>query len=192
MNNKFNGIFPSFTPLHFELSSGHRIIDNFSDYFVFNLHSKQKDDRAHAHQLDNMVIKASSSPSTAIVVTDASIKNNITISISHTYTHDNPITKTVHHVVHVTSTEAEIFTMRCSINQASNHNNISKIIIVTDSIHVARKIFNLSLYLFQVHSVAILTELRWFFLWHQNNSIEFWECPKSSQLVSPQSSQQEN
>jgi len=164
MNNRFNGIFPSFTPLHFELSPGHRIIDNFSDYFVFNLHSKQKDDRAYAHQLDNMVIEASSSPSTAIVVTDASIKNDVAISISHIHIYDNPIAKNVHHVVYVTSTEAELFTMRCGINQASNHNSISKIIIVTDSIHVARKIFDLSLYLFQVHSVAILAELRWFFL----------------------------
>ena len=74
------------------------------------------------------------------------------------------LAKTVHHVVHITSTEAELFTMRCGINQASNHNNISKIIIVTDSIHVARKIFDLSSYLFQVRSVAILAELRWFFL----------------------------
>jgi len=90
MNNRFNRIFPSFTPLHFELSPGHRIIDNFSDYFVFNLHCKQKDDRACAHQLDNIVIEALSFPSTAIVVTDASIKNNIAILISHIHTHDNP------------------------------------------------------------------------------------------------------
>ena len=159
MNNRFNGIFPSFTPLYSELFSSYRIIDNFSDSFVFNLHSKQKDNRARAHQLDNMVIETSSSSSTAIVVTDASIKNDVATSISHTHTHNNPIVKTVHHMVHITSTKAELFTMRCSINQASNHNNISKIIIVTDSIYVARKIFDPSSYFFQVHSVTILTEL---------------------------------
>jgi len=124
-----------------------------------------------------MVIEASSSPSIAIVVTDASIKNDVATSISHMYTHDNPIAKTIHYMVHITSTEAELFAMRCGINQASNHNVISKIIIVTDSIHMARKIFDLSLHPFQVHSVAILTELQWFFLQHQNNSIKFWECP---------------
>jgi len=164
MNNRFNGIFPSFTPFYSELSPGHRIIDNFSDHFVFNLHSKQKDNRAHAHQLDNMVIKVSSSSSTAIVVTNASIKNDIVTLILHMHIHDNPIAKIVYHMVHVTSTEAELFTMRCSINQASNHNNISKIIIVTDSIHAARKIFDPFLHPFQVHSVAILTELQQFFL----------------------------
>ena len=36
-NNKIYGIFPSFSPLHLELSLGSRIIDNFSDWFFFNL-----------------------------------------------------------------------------------------------------------------------------------------------------------
>ena len=112
INNRFNGIFPSFTPLHSELFPSHRIIDNFLDHFVFNLHSKQKDDRACTHQLDNMVIKASSSPSTAIVVIDTSIKNDVATLILHIHTYNNPITKTVHHIVHVTSTEAECYELR--------------------------------------------------------------------------------
>ena len=89
------------------------------------------------------------------------------------HTYNNPITKTIHHVVHVTSTEAELFVIRCSINQASNCDSISKIIIITDSIYVAKKIFDSSLYPFQVHSVTTLSELWKIFLWHQNSSIEF-------------------
>jgi len=164
MVNRCNGIFPSFTPLHSEFFPSHRIIDNFSDQFLFNLHNKQKDNRTRTQQLDNMVIKSSNSSSTAIVVTDASIKNNIATSILHMHTHNNPITKTIHHAVHVTNTEVELFAIRCSINQASNCDGISKIIIVTDSIHVAKKIFNPSLYPFQVHSVAILSKLQKNFL----------------------------
>jgi len=124
-----------------------------------------------------MVIELSSSPSTAIVVTDASIKNDIATSISYMHTHNRPIAKTVHHTVHVISTEAKLFAIRCSINQASNHNNISKIIIATDSIYEAKRIFDPSSHSFQAHLVAILAELCSFFLQHQNNSIEFWECP---------------
>ena len=116
INNRFNGIFPSFTPLHSEISPSYRIIDNFSDYFLFNLHSKQKDNRACAHQLDNMVIEVSSSSSTTIVVTDTNIKNNVATSILHMHIHNNPITKTVHHIVHITSTKAELFAMRYGIN----------------------------------------------------------------------------
>ena len=47
MDNRFNGIFPSFTSLHSELSPGHRVIDNFSDQLVFNLHGKQNGDKTH-------------------------------------------------------------------------------------------------------------------------------------------------
>ena len=124
-----------------------------------------------------MVIESSSSPSTAIVVTDASIKNNTATSISHIHTYNHPITKTIHHAIHITSSEAEIFAIRCGINQASNQDGISKIIVITDSIHMAKKIFNPSLHPLQIHSVAILTELCQFFLQHLNNSIKFWECP---------------
>ena len=157
--NRCNRIFPSFTPLHSKFSPGHRIIDNFSDRFLFNLHNKQKDDKICTQQLNNIVIELSTSPSTVIVVTDTSIKNDITTSILHMHTYNNPITKTIHHVVHVTSTEAELFVIRCSINQASNCDSISKIIIVTDSIYVAKKIFDSSLHPFQVHSVTTLSEL---------------------------------
>jgi len=58
-----------------------------------------------------------------------------------------------------------------------NLNNIAKIIVVTDSIHAARKIFDSSVHLYQIQSAAILYELRNFFNHHEDNIIEFWECP---------------
>jgi len=78
-------------------------------------------------------------PSYTLIITDASIKNNIATSISHTHIHNKPVTKTLHHVVNVISTEAELFAIRCSINQATKTNDISKIIVITDSIHTAKK-----------------------------------------------------
>jgi len=124
-----------------------------------------------------MVIESSSSPSTAITVTNASIKNNVATSILHTHIPNRPLSRTIHHSAFVTSTEAELFVIRCGINQASLVDNISKIIIVTDSIHVARKIFDPSSHLCQIHVVAILEELHLFFSKNSSNSIEFWECP---------------
>jgi len=175
--NRFNENYPSFIPLYSEFSPGLRIIDNFSDCIVFNTHNKQKDDKFCSQQLDNMVLESSTSPSTTIIALDASIKNNIATSILHTHTHNRPITKTIHHVIYVTSTEAELFVIRCSINQASNIDSISKIVVVTDSIHMARKIFDPSIHPYQVQSAAVLSDLHKFFLHYKNNSIEFWECP---------------
>jgi len=77
-----------------------------------------------------MVLQSSSSPYMAIVVTDASIKNNIATSILHIHLVDHPLTKMVHHAAFVTSTEVELFAIRCGINQACNKENMSKIIIV--------------------------------------------------------------
>ena len=121
-------------------------------------------------------MQSSSSPHTAIVVTDTSVKKDITISISHVYICDYPLTKMVYHAAFVTSTEAELFAIKCSINQACGKENVSKIIIITDSIHVAKKIFNSKFYPYQLHTMAILSELRQFFAINQENSIEFWEC----------------
>ena len=67
-------------------------------------------------ELDEMVLENSSSSSVAIIVSDASIKNNVTTSIAHIHVFDKPLMKMIHHTIHVTSTEAELFAIRCGIN----------------------------------------------------------------------------
>jgi len=99
----------------------------------------------------------------ALVVTDASIKNNIATSISHVHSANKPLIKTVYHAVFVTSMETELFAIRYGINQACIKENVSKIIVVTDSIHAAKKIFNSNSHPYQSHTTAILSKLRRFF-----------------------------
>ena len=111
-----------------------------------------------AQELNNLVL-SNTSPSSAIVVTDASIKDNIATLIAHIYQANFPLTKTVYHAVFVTSSEAELFTMRCGINQACNKDNISKIVVITDSIHSAKCIFDSLVHLLQLHLAAILSKL---------------------------------
>ena len=67
--------------------------------------------------------------------------------------------KTIYHAINVTSTEAELFAIRCSINQATQLQGINKIIIITNSIHSANKILDYSSYSHQVYSAAISCEL---------------------------------
>jgi len=159
-NNKFYGVFPSFSPLHPEFNPGSRIVDIFSDQSSFNLASREKNDKIHIQQLGKMTLQSSSSPHTAIVVTDASVKKDIATSISHVHIHDHPLTKTVHHAVFAISTEAELFAIRCGINQVCGKENVSKIIVITDSIHVAKKIFDSKSHPYQLYTTAILSELR--------------------------------
>ena len=161
IDNNFNEVFPSFNSFNPEFVPGCRIIDTLSSRFSFHSFSKCNEDnlKFQVQQLDYMAIESSNNPSHALVITDASIKNNITTSISHVHIHNKPITKTLHHAVNVMSIEAELFAIKYGINQATNSASISKIIVVTDSIHAARKIFNLSSHPFQSHTAIILKEL---------------------------------
>jgi len=178
-NIKSYGIFPFFSPLDPEFSPGHRIVDIFSNRFSFNLVDKKgkNHNKICGQELDEMTLCCSSNPHTALIITDASIKKDIATSISHIHSFNRPIIKTVHHASFVTSTEAELFAIRCGINQASAIDNASKIVVVTDSIHVAKRIFDYDAHPYQIHSATILKELQFFFSAHESNSIKFWECP---------------
>jgi len=178
-NTKSYGIFPAFSPLNPGFSPGHRIIDNFSNRFSFNLVNKNEKEinKIRAQELDEMVLHNSSLPNSALMITYASIKNDIATSISHIHSVNRPLIKTVHHTLFVISTEVELFTIRCGINQACSIENVSKIIIIMDSIHTAKKIFNSESHPFQIHTSAILSKLQKFFNSNDAKSIEFWECP---------------
>ena len=178
-NIKFYGIFPFFSPLDPEFFPGYCIIDKFSDCFSFNLVNKKENsqNKIRCQELDDLTLHCSSEPNTALVITDASIKNDIATSISHIHLANRPLTKTVHHASFVTSTEAELFAIRCGINQACFISNVSKIVIITNSIHAAKKIFDCGFYPYQIHLAAILSELHTFFQSNESNTIEFWECP---------------
>ena len=156
--NRFNECLPSFDPLNLEFSPGLQVIDNFSDQISFVL-NKEKNNKLRAQNLDKIVLESSSSPSIAIITSDVSIKNLIATSIVHIHTHNKPIIKTIHYTVNVTSTKTELFTIKCSINQSSCLDYISKIIVITDSIHAVKRIFDLFIHPFQVQAVTILKDL---------------------------------
>ena len=105
-----------------------------------------------------MVLKNSSSPSIAIIISDMSIKNNVATSITHIYISDKLLMKTIYHAVHVTSTEVELFTIRCSINQSLSVNNISKIVVITDFIHAVKNIFDPSVHPYQILWQPLITK----------------------------------
>jgi len=126
----------------------------FSSHFSFHPYNKHSDVnlKSRTHQLNNLAIASSLDHSYTFVVTDTSIKNNMTTSIAYIHIYDKPIIKTLHHTVNITLIEAELFSIRCGINQATNISGISKIIVITDSIHAARRMFDSSFHSFQINS----------------------------------------
>jgi len=115
-------------------------------------------------------------PKTIVIVLDASVKNNIASSISYIHFFNNLLKKTLHHAVNVIPTEAELFAIRYSINQVVQIQNVSCIIVITDIIHGAKKIFNPFMYPYQPQMIMISKDLRVFFSKHEDNTIKFCDC----------------
>jgi len=78
------------------------------------------------------------------------LKNNITMSIAYIYSDSNIITKTIYYTVNITLTEIELFAIRYRINQVIQVTDISHIIAVTNTIYLARCIFNLLSHSYQI------------------------------------------
>ena len=67
-----------------------------------------------------------------------SIKNQVVTLIAYSYVHNNLVIKTLHHVVNIMSTEAELFAIRCNINQATQLANINCIVVIIDLLHATK------------------------------------------------------
>ena len=67
-----------------------------------------------------------------IVVSDASIRNN---SIAYVHSYSKPVKKEIHYTVNITTTKAELFAIKCKINQVAQIKDILYIIFITNSKH---------------------------------------------------------
>jgi len=114
IDNRCNKFLPLFSPFDEEFSLEKRLIDSFSDHFSF--YSWTQDIKNHLYNLDNITINIFSSPHSSIIISDASVRNNVAISISYIHSYDKPVIKMIHHIVNITTTEAGLFVIRCGIN----------------------------------------------------------------------------
>jgi len=179
VDDKCNEFFPSFSIFNDEFNPGKCIIDIFSDCYSF--HPCTLNIKKHMKNLKETTIRASSDPFLSIIVLNASIKNQVATSISHIHFFNKLIIKTLHRSTNVTTVETELFTIRCGINQAVADPSIKHIVVITNSLHIARKIFDSSTHPYQIHSVAISSELREFFSKGSLNHIKFWDCSSKQQ-----------
>ena len=96
---------------------------------------------------------------TAVVVSDISIKNQVTTSIAHIHFFNNSIIKTHHYTINIISTKAKLFVIKCGINQATQIANINYIVVIMDLLHAAQRIFDSSIHPYQIQLVIISREL---------------------------------
>jgi len=113
VNEKHNKFFPSFSFFNEEFKPGNCIVDIFPDQFSFHPHLMNI--KKHMKNLDEVIFKASSNPSSTIVVSDASIKNQVATSISHIHSFDKSIIKTLYRAINITTAKGELFAIQCVV-----------------------------------------------------------------------------
>jgi len=122
-------------------------------------------------------------PKSIVIIVNTSIKNNVASSILHVHSNLDSLTKTVYHTVNVTTIEAKPFAIRYGINQAIQIPDASHIIVITNAIYLARQIFDSSIYLYQLQSIAIAQDFGEFFNKNTQNSINFWDFLSNSKWI---------
>ena len=151
-NNCLNRIISSLNPLHKELTPRFWLVNTFSNCFLFNIAECKVNDykNIHLQKLNDIFIDFLQNSKTVVIISDASTKNNVTMSIAHVYSSQNIVAKTIYHAVNVTSTEVELFAIRYGINQAIQVTDVLYIIVVADAIYLMRYIFNLLTHSYQI------------------------------------------
>ena len=174
--NQLNKVFPFFDSLNKKLSSGFCLVDTFSNHFSFlSVNWKNPDIlTAHCNRLKNIYEDSLINQDTMLIILDVSVKNNIATSFSHIYRGQEIIAKSIHYTINITFIGAELFTIKYRINYAIYLQDVACIIIITDTIPATKWIFNTSIHLYQLHSIAIFKNFRSFFNKNSNNLIAFW------------------
>ena len=174
VDNKYNQFFLSFSFFNKEFKPENKLINLFSDCFSLHFHSSNTE--KYIKKLNEIMLKALSNPSLTIIVSDASIMNHIATSISHIHSYNKPVVKTMHRAINVTTTEAKLFTIHCGINQAVANSDVNHIVVITNFLHAAKRIFDSLVHLYQIYSAVISQKLREFFSKDFRNHIKFWDC----------------
>ena len=135
-------------PLNVVFYLGYILIDIFSSCIsIHNAdHSSNKSKATHCKKLNEIILELSLDLRTVVIILDMSIKNNITSFISHIYSFKNPLKKILYYAINIMPTEVKLFAIKCSINQVVQILHALCIIVITDVIHIAKNIFNLSMH----------------------------------------------
>ena len=87
-------------------------------------------------------------------------KATFTASISHIHREQNIITKTIitktiHHMINITFTKAELFVIRYDINHATQIQDVTHIVIIMDAILAVKHIFDMTIHPYQLYSIIL-------------------------------------
>ena len=118
MDNRFNEVFPSFSSFNYKFLPRNRLIDIFPNFFSFHTLNRKSNNNVKSYllKLNHLTLQALSDSWSVVIITDASIKNQVATLISHIYSHDRLAIKTVYYAINVMTTKGRLFVIRYRIN----------------------------------------------------------------------------
>ena len=115
------------------------------------------------------------------VIADGGVKKlHVATTVAHIW-FDNSITQRLQvNFINVTLIEAELMAICLGLIPAIEKENIYDIIVITDSIAVARKIFKSKVNPLQNMFIPVTSAVDFFFRKDSRNKIQFWFCPNKA------------
>ena len=156
---------------------GCRLLDSFPDHISFHLYncSSLNNCIVYLESLDYFCLEVFSFSSTLIIVTDPSAispKNMQVISAAHFQKPGHQASSLKTPASRTTAFDAELFVIRLGVSKTTSM-NIKHIILVNDTLGLARRAVDLLVHSGQSHSLFVCFTLRLFFSGGSSHRIEF-------------------
>jgi len=180
INKCLSEITKYFYPLYQIFSPGSRIVNYFSSSITF--HSlplaSDKDLYKHIQDLNHIFCQSQTNFYSATVITNGGVKkSNVATAVAHIWK-DNSVTKQLQiQTMNIISIKAKLIAICISLIPTMENNDTCNIIVLTNSISVANKVFKSYISPAQNIILLLTSRIKSFLKKDKRNAIHFWYCP---------------
>jgi len=183
VNERLNGVRQCFNPLFPLFSPGSSVVDHFPSRFSFYspLSSSNEDLYHHLQNLDQAFRSSQTVPHNIAIIADGGIKKSqVATVVAHIWSENSIVQRLQANSINITSIEAELMAIRLGLIPAMEEENIHNIIIITNSIAAAKKVFESKTDSLQNMFILVTLAIDSFFRKDGRNKIQFWFCPSKA------------
>jgi len=164
-------------------SPGSRVVNHFSSRISFHSSSSSSDEDLfyHLQNLDCAFKTLQMSSNNITIIANGGVKkSHIATAVAYVW-FDNSVTQRLQvNSINVTSIEAKLMAICLGLIPTIEKENIYDIVIITDSIAVARKIFKSKVDPLQNMFIPVTSAVDSFFRKDSRNKIQFWFFPNKA------------
>jgi len=183
VNERLNGVRECFNPLFPLFSPGSRVVDHFPSRFSFHSPSSSSDEDLYHHlqNLNQAFRSSQTAPHNITIVADIGIKKSqVATAVAHIWSENSIVQCLQANSINVTSIEAELMAIRLGLIPTMEEENVHNIIVITDSIAAAKKVFESKTDPLQNMFILVTLAIDSFFRKDGRNKIQFWFCPSKA------------